>query len=71
MTDPSMSRNVSPMDVILEAKQRYVTDPVLHARVEAAVQTMEREHGIRFDYADRSLATEAAACALLMAERMP
>lgn len=57
--------------LIEEAKRRYLTDPVLHARVKTTVATMEQDHGIAFDEVDRSLATEAAACALIVAEQMP
>lgn len=70
MTQPEQNENV-PMKITEEATKRYMTDPALHARVEMAVRAMEQEHGIQFDGHDRSLATEAAACALVIAERTP
>lgn len=46
----------------------YLTDPRFHRLVDEAVGTLEREHGIRFDAHDHSLATEAAGVALALCE---
>lgn len=66
---PGRSLSTVDGETTREACRRFRSSPLFHRIVETAVQTMEAEHGIRFDDHDRSLATEAAAVALLIAER--
>jgi hypothetical protein len=49
-----------------QAEYWFLHDAEFHAKVKLAVATIERERGVQLDEPDRSLATLAAAVALLI-----
>lgn len=61
---------MSTNHVTQEAERLYLFDAMFHAQVEMAVQALdadlEAKTGSRLTYDDRSLATLAAACAVLV-----